>query len=68
MQKKLMSLTTLFLLLPTLLVVTSCASTNVIDSCAWVKPISVSKKDVLTDQTVAEILAHNKKYETFCKD
>jgi hypothetical protein len=37
-----------------------------IDSCVWVKPIYVSKQDVLTDGTVAAILAHNEKWQEIC--
>lgn len=43
-----------------------CASTVATDSCAWVQIITVSRGDVLTDQTAREILAHNEKVETIC--
>lgn len=43
-----------------------CATTNVIDGCSWVQIITVSKDDVLTDQTAREILAHNEKVEAIC--
>ena len=56
------------MLLPSLmLLLTGCASTNVISPCAWVKIITVSKADVLTDQTAREILTHNEKVETICQ-
>lgn len=46
----------------------SCATnTAAIDSCAWVKIITVSKQDVLTDETAKEILSHNQKVEEICK-
>jgi hypothetical protein len=51
---------------------TLCASgcaTNgsVIDtSCAWVRPIMVSRDDQLTDETAREILTHNEAWERIC--
>ena len=45
---------------------TGCASTVVTDGCSWVQTITVSRQDVLTDQTAKEILAHNEKVEKFC--
>jgi hypothetical protein len=38
-----------------------------IDSCVWVKPIYISKADVLTDGTVEQILRHNEAWERICK-
>ena len=56
------------MLLPSLMMLASgCQSTAVISPCSWVKIITVSSKDVLTDQTAREILAHNEKVETICK-
>lgn len=54
-----------------LLLLTGCATvqpqTQLVDtSCNWVKPIYVSKKDVLTDGTASQILIHDKKWKTFC--
>ena len=46
----------------------SCVSAPAIDSCAWVKPIYVSRSDVLTPGTAGQILAHNRSWEQFCKD
>ena len=37
------------------------------DSCVWVKPIYVSKQDVLTDGTVEAILSHNEKWKEICE-
>ena len=57
-------------LLPLLLMigVSACATVGPsADSCVWVKPIYVSKDDVLTDKTVEAILAHNEKFEEICK-
>ena len=55
------------MLLPSLmLLLNGCASTNVISPCAWVKIITVSKADVLTEQTAREILGHNEKVEEIC--
>jgi len=47
--------------------VSACQSTVGTDSCAWVQIITVSRHDVLTDQTAREILAHNEKVETICE-
>ena len=56
------------MLLPSLMMFGSgCVSTPAISGgCSWVKVITVSKADVLTDQTAREILAHNEKVETIC--
>lgn len=55
------------LLLSLMLGVSACAiSGPATDSCAWVKPIYVSKQDVLTDGTVDQILAHNEKWAEIC--
>lgn len=41
--------------------------TKVVDTaCDWTKPIYVSKVDVLSDQTAAEILAHNRAGSRVC--
>ena len=44
----------------------ACANTVGINECSWVKIITVSSKDVLTDQTAREILQHNEKVEAIC--
>lgn len=49
------------------LAASGCASTSATNPCSWVKPITVSKDDKLTDRTVEEILSHNEKYEAICK-
>ena len=36
-------------------------------ACAWVKPIYISKLDVLTDGTVRQILAHNETWARECE-
>ena len=36
------------------------------NDCSWVKPIYVSKKDVLTDGTVEQVLSHNEKWKAIC--
>lgn len=47
--------------------VSACATSGpAIDSCSWVKPILVSRDDVLTDGTVEQILSHNEKWEEIC--
>lgn len=41
--------------------------TKIVDTgCDWTKPIYVSKADVLSDQTAAEILAHNRTGAKVC--
>ena len=66
MPRKQMKLTALWLLLSLTLFGTGCTSTVAIDSCSWVRIITVSKEDVFTDQTAREILAHNRKVEETC--
>lgn len=42
--------------------------TVVIDTaCKWVQPILISKKDVLTDGTARQILAHNETWSKNCE-
>ena len=36
------------------------------NDCSWVKPIYVSKADVLTDGTVEAILRHNETWKAIC--
>jgi hypothetical protein len=44
-----------------------CAHNNVIDtSCAWVRPIMISRHDVLTDETARAILTHNEAWQALC--
>lgn len=56
------------LLAPILLLVASACATvgPATDGCAWVKPIYVSREDVLSDGTVDQILGHNEKWERIC--
>ena len=56
----------ILLLLSLTMLLSGCQSTNVISPCSWVKIITVSKADVLTDQTAREILGHNEKVEEIC--
>ena len=56
----------MLLLLP-LMFTSACATNTVATSeCSWVKIITVSKDDVLTDQTAREILTHNETVEQVC--
>ena len=56
-----------WLLLCLTMFVSSCStSTAVISPCSWVKIITVSKSDTLTDQTAREILEHNLSVERIC--
>jgi hypothetical protein len=43
--------------------------TQIVDtSCSWVRPIYVSQKDDLTDNTANQILSHDTKWKKFCGD
>lgn len=55
-------------LLALMLSATSCASggPGTRPGCEWAKPIFVSRSDVLTDRTAAEILEHNKTWVRIC--
>lgn len=66
MQAKLIRL---FLILAMVTLLPSCAApipviryeTKIVDtSCSWVKPITISVKDEITDKTAREVLAHNR--------
>lgn len=46
---------------------TSCASVTSETSCAAFAVITVSKDDVLTDQTARQVLKHNRAYEALCR-
>lgn len=50
------------------ILLTGCASQpHVIDtSCAWTRPIMVSRGDTLTDDTARQILSHNTSWEKLC--
>lgn len=56
-----------YLLLSLTLFGSGCASTVATSPCSWVKIITVSSADVLTDQTAREILTHNEAVERICK-
>jgi len=47
----------------------SCATNGVAtdSGCGWVKPIYISKKDVLTDGTARAILKHNETWQKICQ-
>ena len=55
------------LLLSLMTFVSACQSISVTDGCSWVQVITVSRQDVLTDQTAREIVSHNEKVEKFCR-
>ena len=48
--------------------ISGCATNSrVIDtSCAWTRPIMVSRQDVLTDDTARQILSYNETWERLC--
>jgi len=66
MSKRLLRLSAILLLPSLMLSVSGCGGTSAISECSWVQIITVSKQDVLTDQTAREILSHNLKVETVC--
>jgi len=39
---------------------------RVTSGCEWVKPIYISKSDVLTDGTADQILTHNLAWQRIC--
>lgn len=45
---------------------TGCANTPATE-CAWSSIITVSRDDKLTRLTAEQIVAHNEKFERFCK-
>ena len=57
----------MMLLLATILI-SGCATNGVVtDSCTWIKPILISKRDVLTKGTADQVLSHNLSWKEFCK-
>lgn len=50
----------------TLILLTSCATGGSETNCAWVRPIYISKNDVLTEGTARAILAHNEARAAVC--
>lgn len=56
----------MLLLLSLTLFVSGCASINGTE-CSWVSIITLSKDDILTEQTAREILTHNEKVEAICR-
>jgi len=68
MFKRPMRLSIRWLLVNLMLGVSACGTVGpATDSCVWVKPIYVSKQDVLTDGTVEAILSHNEKWKEICE-
>ena len=53
-------------LLSLTLFVASCSTVSAGTECAWVKVITISRQDVLTDETARQLLAHNEKVEAIC--
>jgi hypothetical protein len=54
-------------LLASLPLFTSCSSVSVATDCTWAQIITVSKDDVLTDETARSILRHNLTHERLCR-
>lgn len=53
-------------LLSLLTFTSACSTITPVTSCGWAKIITVSRQDVLTDETARQILAHNLKVEEIC--
>lgn len=50
-----------------LVLLTSCAGTGAGTSgCEWVRPVYVSKSDVLTERTAQDLLVHNEVWKRIC--
>lgn len=54
------------MLIGTLTLLTSCESVGPATECAWVRPIYISKDDVLTEGTARAILGHNEAWAAIC--
>lgn len=48
-------------------VASGCANNTVVDLCAAIDPIWISKDDVLTSATAQQILDHNEFWEAECQ-
>ena len=50
------------------LLLTGCGTNGVVidTSCDWVRPILISRDDVLTDGTARQILEHNETWQAVC--
>lgn len=57
-----------FLALGAMLLASACSTSGPVTegACAWVKPIYVSRDDVLTDETARQILTHNETWQVNC--
>lgn len=53
-----------------LLLLTGCWTSGPVTdgACGWVKPVYISRNDVLTDETARQILVHNETWEATCGD
>lgn len=54
------------MLIGALILLTSCESAGSGTSCAWMRPIYISKDDVLTEGTARAILGHNEAWAAVC--
>lgn len=55
------------LALATLLLASACQSGPATDFCAVVQPVYISRSDVLSDDTVRQILVLNETWERLCR-
>lgn len=66
MSRLLMRSSARLLLLSLTMFASGCTTVTPVTSCGWVKVITVSRSDVLTDETARQILGHNEKVEAIC--
>lgn len=66
MPSKLRRLSATLLLASLLPFATSCSSVSVGTDCSFAQIITVSKDDVLTDETARQLLRHNLSVEKLC--
>lgn len=56
------------LALTTLALASGCVDGSATDFCAIAQPIYVGRDDVLTAETVRQLLAHNETWEAICRE
>lgn len=56
----------MWLALTTLLLASACVDGSATDFCAIAQPIFVGRDDVLTTETVRQVVAHNETWEALC--
>lgn len=67
MSRKLARLSARLLLTSLVMFSSACATNTVaVNECSWAKIITVSSKDVLTDETARQLLTHNETVDAIC--